>query len=89
MLFLSARVRVDTALGGGAVLATGVVLAGAVGSKVSFAFAPVAFVAFSLVRQWRERDSPYWRVELLPLIAGGIVGALPMAVVALPSLENF
>ena len=69
--------------------ATGVVLAGAVGTKISFAFAPVTFVAFSLVRQWRERDPIYWRVELLPLVAGGIVGALPMAAVALPSLENF
>ena len=69
--------------------ATGVVLAAAVGTKISFAFAPVTFVAFSLVRQWRERDPPYWRVELLPLVSGGIVGALPMVAVALPSLENF
>jgi 4-amino-4-deoxy-L-arabinose transferase-like glycosyltransferase len=69
--------------------AAGVVLAGAVGTKISFAFAPVAFVGFSLVRQWYERTQGFWRTELVPLVAGGVVGALPMIALALPSLENF
>jgi hypothetical protein len=67
----------------------GVVLAGAVGTKISFAFAPVVFVGFSLARQWRERTPAFWKAELVPLVAGGIVGALPMIALALPSLENF
>lgn len=69
--------------------AAGIMLAGAVATKISFAFAPVAFVGFSLLRQWHERAEPYWRLELVPLIAGGIVGAVPMIALALPSLENF
>lgn len=66
-----------------------VLLAAAVGSKISFAFAPLGLVAFSLARQWRERAPRYWSLEFLPLAAGGIVGALPMLALALPSLENF
>ena len=69
--------------------ATGVMLAAAVATKISFAFGPIAFVGFSLARQWFERAPSYWRTELVPLIAGGVIGAVPMIALALPSLENF
>jgi hypothetical protein len=70
-------------------LVAGVMLAAAVGSKISFAFAPLGIVAFSLARQSRERRHDYWSTEFAPLAAGGILGAVPMIALALPSLANF
>jgi 4-amino-4-deoxy-L-arabinose transferase-like glycosyltransferase len=70
-------------------LASGVLLAGAVGAKITFAFAPAAIVLVSVARASQERRSDYWRRELLPLVAGGVLGAVPLIALAAASFENF
>jgi hypothetical protein len=67
----------------------GAMLAAAVGSKITYAFAPLTLLLFSLARQWRAPVSGYARLELVPLVAGGLAGAIPMLVVALSSFANF
>jgi hypothetical protein len=66
-----------------------VMLAAAVGSRVTYAFAPATIVLFSLWRQTQERRPGYLRQEFLPLAAGGVAGAIPMMWLALSNLQGF
>ena len=70
-------------------LASGALLAGGVGAKITYAFAPMAIVLLSLIRHWQEGDPKYWRRELTPLVVGGMIGAVPLVVLAAASFENF
>lgn len=65
----------------------GLALAIAVGTKQSYAFIAMAFVLYALIAPHLPTKSRLVRM-VLPLMVGGLLGGLPMAVVMLPHWEN-
>ncbi|WP_270933896.1 hypothetical protein [Falsiroseomonas oryzae] len=69
-------------------LGAGLLLAAAVGTKLSYAHVAAVAVLHAILDPqlpWGAR----WKLRVLPLVAGGVLGAVPMLAMAAASPENF
>jgi hypothetical protein len=69
-------------------LAAGILVSLAVGTKQSYAFVALAFAVYAMFARHLRFSERIWSV-VIPLAAGGLIGALPMLIIVGPVLETF